>query len=139
MTPIGGNRHTSVRTEMLTIVSRCAPPYRRHFHTGRSCLAQLCRCLVNAHELRRQTAAPDLFDTALAYMAEAALARHHSLPPGAVRASAMAGWLTLTGVVSWHQQRQDAAACVSDLPGLAGISINITLHPSATASLSAFR
>jgi len=60
-------------------------------------------------------------------MAQSALTWNHSLPPGAVRASVAAGWLTLSGEVRWHYQRQDAANCVRDLPGIVGVSDCITL------------
>jgi osmotically-inducible protein OsmY len=68
-----------------------------------------------------------LSDADLAYMAQSALTWNHSLPPGAVRASVAAGWLTLSGEVRWHYQRQDAANCVRDLPGIVGVSDCITL------------
>lgn len=72
-------------------------------------------------------------DADLAYMAQSALTWNQSLPPGAVRASVVAGWLTLTGEVRWHYQRQDAANCVRDLPGIEGVSDCITLkRPPAT-------
>lgn len=72
----------------------------------------------------------ELSDAELAYMAQAALTWSRDLPPGAVRASAVAGWLTLSGEVLWHYQRQDAAECVRHLPGVAGIKNDITLRSS---------
>jgi osmotically-inducible protein OsmY len=69
-----------------------------------------------------------LSDTELVHMAQSALAWNSALPPGAVRASATAGWLTLSGEVLWHYQRQDAGECVRYLPGLAGICNDITLR-----------
>lgn len=79
---------------------------------------------------------PALSDEEIAYMAQAALTWSRALPPGAVRCSATAGWLTLSGQVRWHFQRQDAVACVRYLPGLAGISNHITLRPLASAMAS---
>lgn len=72
----------------------------------------------------------ELSDTELTSMAMAALGWNNDLLPGAVKASAAAGWLTLSGEVLWHYQRQDAAECVRHLPGLVGIINDITLRPS---------
>ncbi len=72
-------------------------------------------------------------DSDLAYLAQTALSWNHSLPPGAVKACVDAGWLTLSGEVPWHYQRQDATNCVRDLPGIAGISNCITLRPACGA------
>ncbi|MBI3346121.1 MAG: BON domain-containing protein [Burkholderiales bacterium] len=89
---------------------------------------------MNATAAHHQRASPELSDTDLAYIAQAALTWNRSLPPDAVRASAKAGWLTLAGEVQWHYQRQDAADCVRHLPGVAGIRNDITLRPAATAA-----
>lgn len=75
----------------------------------------------------RRSVVPELSDVELACMAQMALAWNCNLPPGAVRASAAAGWLTLSGEVRWHCQRQDAAECVRHLPGVVGILNHITL------------
>ena len=72
---------------------------------------------------------PAVTDADLTYMAQAALTWTRSLPPGMIRARAQGGWLTLTGEVRWHYQRQDAIDCVSHLPGLIGISNFITVRP----------
>lgn len=74
-----------------------------------------------------QTATLMLSDADLVYMAQSALTWNRALPPGAIKASVTAGWLTLSGQVKWHYQRQDAAECVRYLPGLAGLSNDITL------------
>ncbi|WP_422015658.1 BON domain-containing protein [Roseateles sp.] len=79
---------------------------------------------VQAHQ--SQTAAATTSDEQLACMALTALTWRLALPPGAVKASAAAGWLTLSGEVRWHYQQQDAAECVRHLPGLAGINNQIT-------------
>lgn len=71
---------------------------------------------------------PALSDEELAYIAQVALTWNRDLPPGAVRASAAAGWLTLSGEVLWHCQRQDAAESVRHLPGVAGVLNHITLR-----------
>ena len=89
---------------------------------------------MNANASHPQRAMPELSDADLAYIAQAVLAWTRSLPPGAIRASAEGGWLTLAGEVQWHYQRQDAADCVRHLPGVAGIRNDITLRPTATAA-----
>lgn len=76
-----------------------------------------------ADALHHQSVVPDLGDAALAYMAEDALARNQSVPRGAVRANAVAGWLTLSGVVRSQRQREEAAACVRNLPFLTGLAL----------------
>lgn len=83
---------------------------------------------MNDSSPHRRSVVPELSDVELAYMAQMALAWHRDLPPGAVRASAEAGWLTLSGEVLWHCQRQDAAECVRHLPGVAGVLNHITLR-----------
>ena len=86
------------------------------------------RPIVNANAHLIHPIVSTFSDTELAYMAQAALTWNRALPVGAVRASASAGWLTLSGEVTWHYQRQDAAECVRYLPGLAGISNQISLR-----------
>lgn len=85
---------------------------------------------MKAEPQRRPPAMPAPSDADLAYMAQAALMWNPSLPPGGIRARVEAGWLTLSGEVRWHCQRQDAVNCVRHLPGLAGVNNCITLQPS---------
>lgn len=84
---------------------------------------------MNASRQPPRTLKLEPSDDELAYMAQVALTWNRDLPPGAVRASAVAGWLTLSGEVLWHCQRQDAAECVRHLPGVVGIKNDITLRP----------
>ena len=89
---------------------------------------------MNSHALgHHQPATPVLSDEELAYMAQCALACNGDLPPGAVRASAAGGWVTLSGEVPWHYQRQDAVECMRYLPGIAGVSNDITLRPASAS------
>jgi len=83
---------------------------------------------TDAHDPQPAMQMQTFSDTELAYMAQSALVWNRALPLGSVRASAAAGWLTLSGEVLWHYQRQDAAECVRYLPGLVGISNDITLR-----------
>lgn len=68
-------------------------------------------------------------DAELAKRAQERLDWNHALRHGRVKASAQDGWLTLSGEVRWHYQRQDANHCVRGLPGLVGIEDNITVRP----------
>lgn len=77
---------------------------------------------------------PALSDAELAHRAQAALSWNRSLPPGGVTANVATGWLTLSGEVWWHYQRQDAAECVRHLRCLAGISNCLVLHPPVNAA-----
>ena len=45
------------------------------------------------------------------------------------------GWLTLSGDVEWQYQRQVAAECVRNLVGVIGVSNQIGLRPSLSASV----
>ena len=87
----------------------------------------------------RPPALPVLCDAELSYLAQSALAWNQELLPRGLRASATAGWLTLSGEVLWNYQRQDAAECVRYLPGLAGFSNDITLRPVHGPSAASLR
>jgi osmotically-inducible protein OsmY len=57
--------------------------------------------------------------------------RWHVWVPSHVQATVQNGWVTLTGCVTWGFQRNSAEDCVRYLPGVKGVSNNITLKPSA--------
>lgn len=57
-----------------------------------------------------------------------------TVPRGAVHATVTNGWVTLTGKVTWHYQRDAAMSDVYKLSGVVGVSNNITLEPLAQAS-----
>ncbi|MDR7269745.1 osmotically-inducible protein OsmY [Pelomonas saccharophila] len=82
---------------------------------------------------RRHPASPALSDSELTHLAQSALTWNCELFPSGVRASAAAGWLTLSGEVLWNYQRRDAAECMRYLPGLVGVSNDITLRPACPA------
>lgn len=71
-------------------------------------------------------------DEDLACMAQSALAWNLELALCSVTACVADGWLTLSGEVLWHYQRQDAAECVRHLPGLAGVCNDIKLRRAPT-------
>ena len=54
----------------------------------------------------------------------------HVWVPSHVQATVENGWVTLTGCVTWGFQRNSADDCVRYLPGVKGVSNNITLKPS---------
>ena len=50
--------------------------------------------------------------------------------PTTVQATVENGWVTLTGSVTWEYQRNSAEDSVRYLPGVKGVSNNVTLKPS---------
>lgn len=57
-----------------------------------------------------------------------------SLPAGAVKVMVEGGWVTLSGDVDWQYQRQAANDSVRCLMGVTGISDQISIKPSVTAT-----
>ncbi|MBK1613576.1 OsmY domain-containing protein [Rubrivivax gelatinosus] len=58
-----------------------------------------------------------------------------SLPVDAVKVLVQDGWLTLSGDVEWHYQRQAAADSLRGLAGVTGISNQIAVEPAPTATV----
>jgi len=58
-----------------------------------------------------------------------------SLPADAIKVMVEGGWLTLTGDVEWQFQRQDAADSVRYLSGVTGVSNEIAIKPSLSATV----
>ncbi|MDC8773707.1 BON domain-containing protein [Roseateles albus] len=58
-----------------------------------------------------------------------------SLPTDAVKVLVEGGWLTLSGDVEWQFQRQDAADSVRYLLGVIGVSNQIAIKPSLSATV----
>jgi osmotically-inducible protein OsmY len=58
-----------------------------------------------------------------------------SLPEDGIKVLVEGGWLTLSGDVEWQYQRQVAAECVRNLVGVIGVSNQIGLRPSLSASV----
>ena len=54
----------------------------------------------------------------------------HVWVPTHVMTTVENGWVTLTGCVTWEYQRSAAEDCVTYLPGIRGVSNNITLKAS---------
>ncbi len=72
-------------------------------------------------------------DTDIARSAESALQWTTFLPKDSIKIMVEAGWVTLTGEVSWEYQRQSAAAAVRYLLGVTGVSDQILIKQKVTA------
>ena len=64
-------------------------------------------------------------DADIAHAAENVLDWNATLPAGAVKLMVEGGWVTLTGEVDWHYQRQAAVASVRHLFGVTGVTDRI--------------
>jgi osmotically-inducible protein OsmY len=57
-----------------------------------------------------------------------------SLPAGAIKVMVEGGWVSLSGDVDWQYQRQAATDSVRYLMGVTGVSDQISIKPSVTAT-----
>ena len=57
-----------------------------------------------------------------------------SLPAGSIKVMVEGGWVTLSGDVDWQYQRQAATDSVRYLMGVTGVSDQISIKPSVTAT-----
>jgi osmotically-inducible protein OsmY len=57
-----------------------------------------------------------------------------SVPKDAIKVTAEKGWITLTGQVSWHFQKEAAENDIRHLMGVVGLSNQVTIKPSVDAS-----
>ncbi|MFP8779849.1 BON domain-containing protein [Hydrogenophaga sp. RWCD_12] len=73
-------------------------------------------------------------DADIAQSAQHILNWNSLLPPGAVKVLVENGWITLSGVLPWQYQRQSAADAVHSLPGVTGVSNQIAIQPTVSAS-----
>ena len=74
-------------------------------------------------------------DADIAESAKNILGWTSSLPADAVKVLVEGGWLTLSGDVEWQYQRQDAADSVRYLSGVTGVSNQIAIKPSLSATV----
>lgn len=74
-------------------------------------------------------------DGDIAESAQNILSWTSSLPADAVQVMVEGGWLTLSGDVEWQFQRQDAADSVRYLSGVTGVSNQIGIKPSVSATV----
>jgi osmotically-inducible protein OsmY len=73
-------------------------------------------------------------DADIAQSAQHILSWNSLLPSGAVKVLVENGWITLSGVLPWQYQRQSAADGVHSLPGVIGVSNQIAIQPTVSAS-----
>ena len=84
---------------------------------------------VNLSEFGKRT------DADIAESAKNILGWTSSLPADAIKVMVEGGWLTLSGDVEWQYQRQDAAHSVRYLLGVTGVSNQIAIKPSVSATV----
>ena len=59
---------------------------------------------------------------------------HVSLPADKIKATIRNGWVTLEGTVDWQYQKELAETSVKKLRGIIGVTNNIAVKPSASAT-----
>jgi osmotically-inducible protein OsmY len=74
-------------------------------------------------------------DADIAESAKNILGWTSSLPDDTIKVLVEDGWLTLSGQVEWQYQRQDAASSLRYLPGVTGLSNQIAIMPSVSATV----
>ena len=74
-------------------------------------------------------------DADIARSAETTLGWTNSLPANAVKVLVEGGWLTLSGDVEWQYQRRDAFDSVRYITGVTGVSNQIGIKPSLSATV----
>lgn len=74
-------------------------------------------------------------DADIAESAKNILSWTSTLPTDAIQVLVEKGWLTLSGSVEWQYQRQAATDSVRNLVGVAGVSNQISIQPSLSASV----
>jgi osmotically-inducible protein OsmY len=57
-----------------------------------------------------------------------------SVPPDSVKVTVADGWLTLTGQVEWHYEREAAMFDVNGIVGVRGVSNEISVKPRVNAT-----
>jgi osmotically-inducible protein OsmY len=72
-------------------------------------------------------------DSDIALNCESALRWTGDQPSKGVKVAVARGWITLTGMVRWPYQRKAAVMAVRDIPGVTGITDEITLAPANTS------
>lgn len=74
-------------------------------------------------------------DADIAASVENVLEWSSSLPAGGIQVMVEGGWVTLSGDVDWQFQRQAAADSVRFLMGVTGVSNQISIMPTLSATL----
>ena len=73
-------------------------------------------------------------DAEIALAAEQSLTWHALVPHERIRVQVEKVWITLSGEVDWHYQRENASKAVRELTGVTGVTNGLTLRPQATPS-----
>ncbi|MDY1546948.1 BON domain-containing protein [Luteibacter sahnii] len=73
-------------------------------------------------------------DDEIASRAVHTIAWHASIPRGQIHVKVANGWVTLSGEVPWHYQRQSAEASVKRLGGVKGVINAVTVAPTVSSA-----
>jgi osmotically-inducible protein OsmY len=74
-------------------------------------------------------------DSDIARSAQTALHWCSSCPSEAIQLMVEDGWITLTGTVEWHYQKQAATDALRDLIGVTGVSDQISIAPKVLSTV----
>jgi osmotically-inducible protein OsmY len=74
-------------------------------------------------------------DTDIARSAQTALNWCSTCPPDSVQLLVEQGWITLSGSVEWHFQKQAAVDALRDLVGVTGVSDQISIAPKVLSTV----
>jgi len=89
------------------------------------------KAVANDIEVRLPPSSERL-DTEIAAAAVRALEWDADVPTDKIRVTVSKGWVTLTGQVEWHYQKEEAERAVRRLWGVRGVTNLITVEPSLT-------
>lgn len=87
-----------------------------------------------AEDIKVRYSSNKVDDTDIAQMALQALSWDVEVPSDKVKVEVEDGWVTLTGIVDWHFQREAAEADVRKLNGVLGVLNDITIKPNVQVS-----
>ena len=73
-------------------------------------------------------------DEDIAAAAVGRLAWNSTIPADAIMVKVQSGWITLTGNVGWHFEKEDAERDVRALSGVIGVSNQVEVKPTVSAS-----
>lgn len=74
-------------------------------------------------------------DADIAASVENVLEWSATLPAGIIKVMVEGGWVTLSGTVDWKYQKQSAADSIRHLMGVTGVSDQISITPSVSATV----
>jgi len=120
--------HIGVTAEdgVITLMGHVANYFQRHSAERAASRVKGVKGVVQQLEVRLHSTAKRS-DEELAHAAINHLAGDVSLPRDAIKVSVEKGWVTLSGEVEWHFQKDAAARNLRSLYGLIGISNDMTI------------